>query len=84
MHSHTQSMRDRSCNSRRGHLEICDGGINSTEKKERVLQMGLEGRIKEVCVKIKCYSTVFNKSAFMSVKDRAEGGHIRMESTWRA
>lgn len=63
-------------------MEICDGGISSIEKKERVLQMGLEGRIKEVCVKIKCYSAVFNKSAFMSIKDTAKGGHIRMESPY--
>ena len=55
-------MRDRSCNLRWGHLEIWDGGINSIEKKERVLQKGLEGRVGEVCVKMNCYSTHFNRS----------------------
>lgn len=61
MHSHTHTgMRGRPCNLRRGHLEIWDGGINSIEKKERVLQKGLEGRVRKACVKMKCYSAVFN------------------------
>lgn len=59
--THT-GMRDRSCNLRWGYLEIWDGGINSIQRKERMLKNGLEGRVWKACVKMKCYSTGSNKS----------------------
>lgn len=68
MHSHTHTdMRDKLCNLRWGHLEIWDGGINSIERKERMLQIGLKGRVRKACVKTKCYSVVLNKSVCVSV-----------------
>lgn len=58
------------------------GGINSVEKKERVLQKGLEGRVRKACVKMKCYRAVFNESKcecwFIKNKKKrgAKRGHV--------
>lgn len=64
--THT-GMRDRSCNLRWGHLEIWDGGINSIERKKTMLLRGLQSMVKKACVKMKCYSAVFNKSMCTSM-----------------